>query len=42
MIREAGLSADTPILVTNTDSFADVIQLARGDITHGTDLVQTM
>ncbi len=42
VIKEAGLSADTPILVTNTDEFADVIQLAEGEVTHGADLVQTM
>ena len=42
VIKEAGLSADTPILVTNTDDFADVIQLAQGEVAHGADLVQTM
>ena len=42
VIKEAGLSADTPILVTNMDEYADVIMLKEGDITHGDDLVQTM
>lgn len=42
VIKEAGLSADTPILVTNMDEYADVIMLKEGDVTHGDDLVQTM
>nr|MCR5811518.1 glucose PTS transporter subunit IIA [Lachnospiraceae bacterium] len=42
VIKEAGLSADTPILVTNMDEFTDVIRLTEGEVTHGADLVQTM
>lgn len=42
VIKEAGLSADTPILVTNMDEYTDVIMLKEGDVTHGDDLVQTM
>lgn len=42
VIKEAGLSADTPLLVTNMDEFADVIRLTEGEVTHGADLVQTM
>ena len=42
VIKEAGLSADTPILVTNTDNFADVVQKAEGDVTHGDALIETI
>ncbi len=42
VIREAGLSADTPVLVTNTDAFADVVQMADGAVTHGDALIETI
>ena len=42
VIREAGLSADTPILVTNTDAFADVVQRADGPVSHGDALIETI
>ena len=42
VIKEAGLSADTPILVTNTDNFADVVQKAEGAVSHGDALIETI
>ncbi len=42
VIKEAGLPVETPVLVTNSDDYADVIALSQGDVTQGTDLVQLM
>ncbi|MBQ9062746.1 MAG: PTS glucose transporter subunit IIA [Eubacterium sp.] len=42
VIREAGLSADTPVLVTNSDEFKDVLQKANGEVSHGDALVEVI
>jgi PTS system beta-glucosides-specific IIC component len=39
VIKEAGYSTVTPVIITNTDDYADVIPAAPGDVTHGQDVI---
>lgn len=42
VIKEAGLVADTPVLVTNTDAFAGVEAVGSGVVAHGDNIIQTL
>jgi PTS system beta-glucosides-specific IIC component len=39
VIKEAGYSTVTPVIVTNSDDFADIIPANPGSITHGQDAI---
>jgi PTS system beta-glucosides-specific IIC component len=39
VIKEAGFSTVTPVIVTNSDDFADIIPANPGSITHGQDAI---
>jgi PTS system beta-glucosides-specific IIC component len=39
LIKEAGYSTVTPMIITNSDEFADIIPAEPGSITHGQDAI---
>jgi PTS system beta-glucosides-specific IIC component len=39
LIKEAGYSTVTPVIITNTDDYTDVIPSAQGNVTHGQDAI---
>jgi PTS system beta-glucosides-specific IIC component len=39
VIKEAGYSTVTPVIITNSDDYADVVPAAPSDVTHGQDII---
>jgi PTS system beta-glucosides-specific IIC component len=39
VIKEAGYSTVTPVIITNSDDYADVIPSAPSEVTHGQDVI---
>lgn len=42
LIKNEGYVLTTPIIITNTDAYADVVPMANGDVNVGDDLLQLM
>ena len=41
-IAAAGYSIVTPVVITNSDEYADVIPMAEGEVRVGTELIEVM
>jgi PTS system beta-glucosides-specific IIC component len=39
VIKQAGLMTVTPVIITNSDDFADVLPKEPGNVTHGEDVI---
>jgi PTS system beta-glucosides-specific IIC component len=39
VIKQAGLMTVTPVIITNSDDFADVLPKEPGNVTHGEDII---
>jgi PTS system beta-glucosides-specific IIC component len=39
VISEAGYSTVTPVIITNSDDYADILPAEAGNITHGQDVI---
>jgi PTS system beta-glucosides-specific IIC component len=39
VIKEAGYSTITPVIITNSDDYADVVPSAPSEVTHGQDVI---
>lgn len=42
VIKEAGLTADTPVLVTNPEAFAGIEPIQPGEVSHGDIVIHTL
>jgi PTS system beta-glucosides-specific IIC component len=42
LIQEAGYSIVTPVVITNSDDYTDVIPTAPGDVTQGQDIITVL
>lgn len=42
VIKNAGLSCDTPVLVTNAEDYAEVKPTAEGTVSHGDPVIETL